>query len=213
MELENAYRSLLDRFGPQGWWPSDGGFRPKELEVCIGAILTQNTSWKNVEKALAELRKECRTVEELAAARKGRLEKLIRPSGYYRQKAERLKGFAEFILDYGGIRKFLKGVTREELLSIKGIGPETADSILLYACSKPWFVVDLYTRRVFSRFGLVREKGSYQKVQELFMEGLERDVDAYREFHALIVELAKKHCKKRPACEKCPLASGCKRML
>ncbi len=213
MELEEAYSRLLERFGPQGWWPSDGGFRPRELEVCIGAMLTQNTSWKNVEKALEGLRKECRTVEELASIRKGRLEKLIRPSGYYRQKAERLKGFARFIIGYGGMGKFLRKVTRDELLSVRGIGPETADSILLYACGKPWFVVDLYTKRVFSRAGLLGEKDSYGQVQELFMSGLERDVGKYREFHALIVELSKRHCRKRPSCRDCPLASGCRKML
>jgi endonuclease-3 related protein len=212
MELPDVYSRLLKSFGPQGWWPSEGGFRPRELEVCIGAILTQNTSWRNVEKALDGLRKECRTAEDLASMDTRRLESLVRPSGYYRQKAGRLKGFARFVLDYGGMGRFLKNVTREELLSIKGVGPETADSILLYACGKPWFVVDLYTKRVFSRMGLI-SSDDYHKVQDYFMSSIRKDVKAYREFHALIVELAKRHCMKRPSCEGCPLESGCRKML
>ena len=208
--LGKVYRKLLGHFGKLGWWPAGRGFRPREWEVCLGAILTQNTSWKNVEKALDNLKREgILSPEEVTGTGKGKLEELVRPSGYFRQKADRLKIFSRFVLGFGSFREFRERVTREQLLGVKGIGPETADSILLYACNKPSFVVDLYTKRVFSRLGLLKEKDSYQKVKEFFEEGLPRDTDVYREFHALIVEHSKRFCRKRPACSGCPLEREC----
>jgi endonuclease-3 related protein len=200
----SVYRRLLEHFGPQGWWPKRNCFSPPELEVCVGAILTQNTAWKNVEKALENLREAgCTDLKALAGTSREMLEGLIRPSGFYRQKAGYLKGLFGFMEG-----RSLKDVAREELLALKGIGPETADSILLYACGKPRFVVDMYTRRVFSRLGLLKEQ-DYHRVQAYFESSLPRDVEVYREFHALIVELAKGFCRAKPACSGCPLGEIC----
>lgn len=233
MNLVRVYERLLVSFGPQGWWPVSGKFAPAEWEVCIGAVLTQNTNWANVEKALAGMA-ECKmtNVSNVQYAEKGRLEQAIRSSGFYRQKAERLRTLAEFISDFGGFRSFAKTVTRNELLSVKGLGPETVDSILLYALNRPVFVIDAYTRRVFTRLGfnlVDRERKFGRQAPEKPREDYElwrwffetaipkHDSDEararmFKEFHALIVELAKRHCRaSRPACGNCPLNESCQK--
>lgn len=211
MKLIEVYQTLLEAFGKQEWWPMDGGFSPPEWEVCLGAILTQNTNWKNVERALENLRGEgiTRPVDVLKTGRE-ELAGLIKPSGYYNQKAIKLKDFADFVLGFGGFRGFSRRVSRETLLKVRGIGPETCDSILLYALGRPFFVVDAYTRRVFSRLGLLKDGPGYEEVRLLFENNIPKDVNLYREYHALIVELGKNHCKKRPLCEKCPMSGECK---
>jgi len=206
MELMEIYELLLERFGEQEWWPMKRGFGPKEFEVCVGAILTQNTNWNNVEKSLKKMKEEKLTdVKAINKINPKKLEVVIRSSGFYKQKAKRLKEFAKI----SARKNFYRNITREELLKINGIGTETADSILLYACDKPFFVVDAYTRRIFSRLGLIDEAMKYDEIRRFFEGNLPRDVDVYKEFHALIVELAKKHCKAKPSCEECLLREDC----
>ncbi len=208
MELLDVYNTLESHFGPQHWWPADTPF-----EVVVGAILTQNTSWKNVEKAIENLKGEgvlnpggiYRISEE-------RLETLLIPSGFFKVKTARLKHFINFLFGkYGGDLESLlslePALLRTELLGINGIGKETADSIILYAADKPAFVVDAYTRRVFERLGVLEKDAAYDEIKQLFEEQLPRDTKIYNEFHALIVKLAKDICRKRPVCEKCPLVS------
>ena len=198
------YNKLLMAFGPQYWWPvSKSTNRTEEqsrFEISVGAILTQNTSWQNVEKAISNLiENKMLSKEAMKNAKPGRLAFLIRSSGYYKQKAKKLKIFANFSGD----------ITRENLLGLWGIGPETADSILLYAYNKPYFVVDAYTKRIFTRLGLLKGDESYEEIRSLFEKNLPKDVKIYNEFHALIVKLAKIHCRKKPNCNNCPLSSGC----
>jgi len=226
-EVIGIYQTLLRSFGPQGWWPMGGkyldksgkavkpgdGFSPPEWEVCIGAILTQNTSWKNVEKALVLLKQNGMTSpKRVAEAGASELERSVRPSGFYRQKAERLKVFADFVLGFGGFRGFSGKVTREQLLKVRGIGPETADSIMLYALDRPVFVVDAYTRRVFMRLGF-GDKGGYEEWRQFFESSMLHDTSVYSEYHALIVELAKRHCRKKPVCHGCPLEKMCGKII
>jgi len=188
-DILDEYHILLDKYGPQGWWPLQGiGYHPgdytypktdqQRFEICIGAILTQNTAWKNVEKALKNLAvfKALHPVK-LQELNIIKLKTLIKPAGYYNQKAKKLKIFAEFYL-----KNSLP--TREELLDIWGIGPETADSMLLYGFSQPLFVVDTYTRRTFPEFKL----SSYEEIQACFHKALPKDFKIYQEYHALIVE-------------------------
>ena len=204
--IKGFYDVLYKRYGPQGWWPAD-----TELECILGAILTQNTSWKNVEKALGNLKKEgLISVEKLAWIPIEVLSELIRPSGYFNQKATKIKNFIKFIMENydGDFQKMLKEDTRalrEKLLSIRGIGPETADSILLYAARKPAFAVDAYTYRILSRHGLIPEGTTYEEIREVFMDSLPKDVELFNEYHALLVRLGKEQCKKSPICEGCPL--------
>jgi len=209
-----VYKLLHKSFGQQHWWPMGGGFRPREWEVCVGAILTQNTAWTNVEKALANLRKhKVVTAEKMLQAKTNDLAIMIKPSGYYNQKAARLRGFSEYVLSFGSVQKFLKNAGRHDLLKVKGIGPETADSILLYACGKPHFVVDAYTKRIFARVGLVKNNAGYDEIQKFFEKNMKKDEKLYNEFHALIVELAKRHCKKKPLCKSCPLEGKCAKRI
>lgn len=207
-ELMEMYRLLLDRLGPQHWWPAESA-----IEVLVGAILTQNTNWKNVEKAIRQLSSSgllsLRTIYE---ARLPELAEVIKPAGYYNVKAKRLKNLVSHLVEgyEADLESFFSQKTsklREELLSIKGIGPETADSILLYAGGHPVFVVDAYTFRILSRHGLCDETTTYKDLQELFMDHLPGEADLFNEFHALIVQTAKQFCTKRPACEDCPLAN------
>jgi endonuclease III related protein len=201
--LNEVYNILLDQYGKQGWWPLKGVYSGKVpkgdeiFEVCLGAILTQNTSWTNVEKALENLGEASRarvlTSEELSL--------LIRPAGYYNQKVKKIKEFISF-LESGA------SVTRESLLGVWGIGPETADSMLLYGYGQKYFVIDAYTKRIFSRLGV--SEGDYAYWQELFHGSFEGDVYMYKEYHALIVEHAKRHCKVKPSCEGCCLKGMCK---
>ncbi len=205
--LEKAYPSLKD--WPNGEWPLSGEFRPQRFEVVVGAILTQNVSWKNVEKVLIRMIEEQLVeADRIERCPQAFLEETIRSAGFYRQKAKRLKGIARFILAYPG--EFYSEVRREELLSIPGIGPETADSILLYACDRSCFVVDAYTRRLFARYGLLSPKESYQQVQQLFESHLPADVPLYKRFHALIVEHAKQICRKTPVCQDCVFREECR---
>ncbi len=202
--LLDIYNRMLERLGRQNWWPADTPF-----EVCVGAILTQNTNWKNVEKAIKNLKKsKALSPEAIASMPLDRLEELVRPSGFYKQKARRLKDFSQWLVEKGGIGSLSlidTDTLREELLSIKGIGPETADSILLYALNRPVFVVDAYTYRIFTRHGIVDEDIDYNELQALFMENLPHDVELFKEYHALIVVVGKSFCKRRPLCGGCPL--------
>lgn len=207
--LMEIYSLLLNEFGKQNWWPADSKF-----EVCVGAILTQMTSWKNVEKAINNLKNEnLLKLEKITQLNQKRLEDLIKPSGFYKQKARRLKRFSNYIYkNYGCLETFFKSKEtsqlREELLQIKGIGEETVDSILLYGGDKLTFVIDAYTKRIFK--GLEIEIGkNYEEIKAWFEKELPRNLEIYKEFHALIVELGKRYCKTEPECEKCPINYLC----
>jgi len=205
--LLKIYQKLYEAFGPQHWWPGETPF-----EIAVGAILTQNTNWGNVEKAINNLKKQnalsAKAIHEMPVKK---LSELIRPAGYYNIKAKRLKSFIDFLMnDYHGSMKKMKNeylyLLREKLLSINGIGPETADSIILYALEKPVFVIDTYTKRVISRHGIMNHEKSYDEFQELFYSALEKDVKLFNEYHALFVRIGKTFCKKKkPLCELCPL--------
>ncbi|MEK6567532.1 MAG: endonuclease III domain-containing protein [Candidatus Omnitrophota bacterium] len=205
--LEAIYDKLYRHFGPQSWWPGETPF-----EVIVGAILTQNTNWQNVSRAIDNLKKaKVLTPQKLHSLPIVKLAQLIRPSGYFNIKAKRLKEFLNFLFNnYGGSLKKMFGRPledlRKEILSVKGIGPETADSILLYAGGLPVFVVDAYTKRIFSRQKLLSEEADYHTVQQIFVENLKKDVRLYNEYHALIVRLGKDFCKKtNPKCQICPI--------
>ena len=205
--IPRIYALLLDAYGPQGWWPVGGSYFPKRhdpFEVTVGAILTQNTSWKNASMAVEGLSsREMLSVSAILNADMENLAETIRCSGYYNQKADRLKRVCQFLHHASG-----RTPTREELLAIKGIGPETADSILLYAYHIPVFVIDAYTRRVFSRIGMICEHMSYDELQGFFMQHLPVDVKLFNEYHALIVNHAKAVCGKVPCCSDCVVAQG-----
>ena len=200
------YQHLYKALGPQKWWPADSPF-----EVIIGAILTQNTSWKNVEKALGVLkRNKVLTPRKLYDIEEKRLAEAIRSSGFFNIKAKRIKHFIRFLFEnYQGSleRMFLEdgGCLREKLLEVNGVGPETVDSILLYAGGKPFFVVDAYTKRILLLHDLISDNASYHDIQALFMDNLEKDVSMFNEYHALLVYVGKYFCKKIPCCEGCPL--------
>jgi len=203
------YERLYNNFGSRGWWPGDTPF-----EVIVGAILTQNTSWKNVEKAIAQLKSDnLLDLEGMYKVEESVLAKAIRSSGFYNIKAARLKNFLVFLIDeYKGnldvmFSEDLEDI-RDKLLGVNGIGQETADSMLLYAGCKPVFVVDAYTKRIFSRHNFISEDNTYNEVQGLFMKNLPKNVDLYNEYHALIVNLGKNYCKKKPNCTDCPLSSS-----
>jgi endonuclease-3 related protein len=206
-EITDLYGRLLRAFGAQGWWPARTSF-----EVAVGAVLTQNTNWKNVEKAISHLRSAAAlTPSSMASLPRSRLASLIRSSGCYNIKARRLRNFLRYLRERHGLRmkSLLDTPTdrlRQELLEVGGIGPETADSILLYAAGRPVFVVDAYTRRIFSRHGYVDEEVSYGGLQEFIESRLPVDTGLFNEFHALIVRLGKEYCRPRkPCCEECPL--------
>ncbi|HEV2287642.1 MAG TPA: hypothetical protein VGR81_01675 [Candidatus Acidoferrales bacterium] len=205
--LRQYYDALFRRLGPQSWWPAKTPF-----EVIVGAILTQNTSWSNVERAIANLRRErLLTPRSLERVPLLRLAILIRPSGYFRQKARKLKAFVRFLRkDYSGsLARMFQTPTlelREKLLVVHGIGPETADSILLYAGQKHVFVVDAYTKRILSRHGWVPEDATYEEMRGLIESEFPRHVSRYNEFHALLVSVGKNWCRPRePRCFECPL--------
>jgi endonuclease-3 related protein len=208
--LLKIYEELYGTFGPQHWWPGDTPF-----EVAVGAILTQNTSWSNVERAIINLKKEkLLNARRIYGLDKGRLARLIRPAGYFNVKAERLKSFVRFLMkQYGGsMKKMMKediNSIREELLGVHGVGPETADSIILYALDKSVFVIDAYTKRVLSRHGIGQQDESYERFQKLFHDAFDADdsqTQLFNEFHALFVAVGKTYCKPRePLCDKCPL--------
>ncbi len=211
-KISRIYARLLRAYGKQHWWPVTGA--NPELEICVGAILTQNTNWKNVEKAIANLRKaKLIDAKKLVDVKEKKLALLIRSSGYYNQKAKKLKEFARFVIEHGGLKKlFAKPELRELLLSVKGIGPETADSMILYAANKPVFVIDAYTRRIFSRLGPCSRNLTYHELQDLFHSKLKKDVKLFNEYHALIVMHGKDICKTKPQCEKCVLKKQCPKL-
>lgn len=203
---------MAAHYGPTGWWPGDTAF-----EIAVGAILTQNTAWTNVERAIANLKR-----EKLLAPRKildcpsKKLEEALKPSGYFRVKAKRLRSFCRFLVKQhdGSINRMARRhleTLRPELLGIDGIGPETADDILLYACDKPVFVVDAYTRRMLSRHGLVEPGIGYEELRRLFETHLDSDIYFFKEYHGLLVWTGKDYCRKKPKCEHCPLKPLLKR--
>lgn len=205
--LHDIYQRLYDHFGPQRWWPGETPY-----EVMIGAVLTQNTNWRNVEKAIDNLKRAgALSYAKMASMPTGLLAEYIRPAGYYNIKAARLHNLLGLIRErYGGSMDRMMaeetGELRQALLSVRGIGPETADSILLYAAQRPVFVVDAYTHRILSRHDLIGEDVMYDDVQQLFMDNIEPDTVLYNEFHALLVCAAKEYCRKtNPRCSACPL--------
>jgi endonuclease III related protein len=206
-KILQVYHHLLKTLGPQHWWPGDTPF-----EIIVGAILTQNTNWQNVVKAIHNLREaDLLDPHTLYNVPPEELEELIRPAGYFRVKARRLRSVLKFILERydGSLEKMFRAglpELREELLAVNGIGPETADSILLYAGNLPTFVVDAYTHRVLARHGWIGFEADYHQIQDYLLSSLPQDVQLYNEFHALIVHLGKHYCKKTdPKCRECPL--------
>lgn len=201
------YKAMRKRFGFLDWWPGE-----TTDEIVIGAILTQQTNWKNVEKAIANLKANgLLSIKAIANADPYILERMVRPSGYYRQKAARLRNFSQYVVgNHGSLRRMLSQDAqslRKELLGINGIGKETADSIILYASEKPVFVIDAYTIRIVDRvFGI---EYKYDKLQAAIENSIERDVKLYKDFHAQFVELGKRYCKKEPVCSSCPLSAKC----
>ncbi len=199
---------LFERYGPQHWWPAEHPF-----EVMVGAILTQNAAWQNVERAIAALRAaEALDPQVIVAAPPERLGAWIRPAGYFNVKAARLQAFCRWYLQAGGFEALAARPTeplRRALLAVHGIGPETADDILLYAFERPVFVIDAYTRRIFTRLGQGSARWGYEDWRAWFETALGADVPLYNEYHALIVRHAKVHCRVRPRCEGCPLALTC----
>ncbi len=215
--LQQIYNLLRNRFGYLNWWPGDTPF-----EVMVGAILTQNTSWTNVEKAIDNLKKTgilspkriLDLSSRISSSDEDNLSRLIKPSGYYNQKARRLRELSQWVInrcqgDLSTLQSVSTPDLREELLDINGIGLETADSILLYAFNRPVFVIDAYTRRIISRMGICDVDIKYKDLQELFVQNLDRDVELYNDFHAQIVALGKYHCKPKPLCGTCPLMGFC----
>ncbi len=205
-KLEGMFTKLLNHFGPQHWWPGE-----TELEVIIGAVLTQNTNWKNVEKAILNLKeKGLLSPQQLNALSVSELAQLIRPAGYFNIKAKRLKNLIDLLreryhLDLSRLLDEDTDTLRQKLLSVNGIGPETADSILLYAAHRPVFVVDAYTHRILRRHGMTDDQSDYHELQSLFMDHLPDDPSLYNEFHALIVKTGKEYCRRKPLCHLCPL--------
>ncbi len=205
-DLMEMYRSLLATFGPRRWWPAEGHF-----EMMVGAVLTQNTSWHNVVKALDNLKRAgCLRPRKIFEIDPERLAELIRPAGYYNLKARRLKNFVAYIVRHhrGSPMRMLATPAerlRSELLKINGVGRETADCILLYAARHPIFVVDAYTGRVMARHGLISADASYDEIQSFFHRHLPPDEKLYNEYHALLVEVGKRFCRRRARCRGCPL--------
>ena len=205
-KLNEIYERLLKAYGPQHWWPAES-----PLEVLVGAVLTQNTNWQGVEKAMANLKRHnLLKPHKLQALPTEDLALLIKPAGYFNVQSRRLKNLIEFMIEaYSGDLETMgqaeTGRLRQELLAVNGVGPETADSILLYALQKPFFVVDTYTYRVMSRHGFIGEEVSYDELQGLFTQHLPLDVKLFNEYHALLVRVGKLHCKRKPRCQGCPL--------
>ncbi|MGJ8455054.1 endonuclease III domain-containing protein [Pseudothermotoga sp. U03pept] len=208
--LLQIYRTLFDMYGPQGWWPAESWF-----EVVVGAILTQNTSWKNVEKVISNLKRNgLLKPERLFSLSKEEIAALIKPAGFYNLKANRLKNLMDLLNKYNfDFDNLSKKLTREELLSVKGVGKESCDSILLYAFNRPIFVVDSYTRRIFSRLAVVKPEDDYDEIQKLF-QLIPQNVEIYKEYHALIVKHAKELCtKNKPKCPSCPIKNHCRYLI
>jgi endonuclease-3 related protein len=206
--LLGVFHRLLGAYGARHWWPGDDPF-----EIMVGAVLTQNTAWSNVERAIANL-KAAQALDPavIAEAPAARLAEWIRPSGYFNVKARRLQAFCRWYRDQGGLRRLRTldtGALRRAVLSVHGVGPETADDIVLYAFERPVFVIDAYTRRVFSRLGWITGKEAYEALRRGFEGGLGPDTVLYNEYHALIVHHGKEVCRTRPRCGQCPLRGMC----
>jgi len=205
---KGVYTRLLRQHGPQQWWPADNSF-----EVMVGAVLTQNTAWTNVEKAIVNLKRaRALSLKRMATMPLDELAQLIRPSGYFNLKAKRLQAFCHWLSRRGGVARLAQIETpalRDELLAVYGIGPETADDILLYALDRPVFVIDAYTRRIFSRLEIIDGSEPYDELRTDFERRLQGDIDLYGEYHALIVNHGKDICKKSPVCNRCHLAAHC----
>ncbi len=206
------YNKLYAHFGPQQWWPGENDF-----EVIVGAVLTQNTAWTNVEKAIANLKKDGKMeLNRLLKMPDAKMARLIKPSGYFNLKTKRLKAVLNFLssTDSGNWREFLKKAplqkARQTLLSVYGIGPETADSILLYAANRPAFVIDAYTLRFGKRMGFLTDGAGYEEARSCFMENIPKSAKLYNEYHALLVMEGKHYCKPKPACAKCPTSKMCR---
>jgi endonuclease-3 related protein len=208
--LSWLYRALYDRYGPQHWWPAETPF-----EVMVGAVLTQNTAWTNVEAAIANLKgARCLNADEILGCPHAALAQLIRPVGYFNIKSQRLKAFCAWYLAHGGYAALRARKTAElriALLTVNGIGPETADDILLYAFQRPVFVIDAYTRRLLRRLGLLAGDEGYEAVRTMFEAALEPDAALFNEYHALIVHHVKNTCRRQPECARCCLVTACAR--
>ena len=208
--LQDIFHILLEQYGPRHWWPADTPF-----EVCVGAILTQNTNWGNVEKAITNLKRDgLLAAEALRDVPIERLAEVIRPAGFFNVKSTRLKDFVDWLFVHydGRLERMFSGdwrVLRGELLKVRGIGHETCDSMLLYAGNKPSFVVDAYTMRLMSHMGLISQGAGYEEVRAMFMENLPADAALFNEYHALIVQHCKEHCRKKPLCPGCELHFSC----
>lgn len=211
-EARAVFESLRHAYGPQRWWPGDGPF-----EVIVGAVLTQNTAWRNVERAIDGLKaRDVLRPERILALPFEELAQLIRSSGYFNVKARRLRALCRWYRDEGGfeaLRRLETGELRRGLVSVHGIGPETADDILLYAFERPVFVIDAYTRRIFSRLGLLAANSGYEQMRAAFEHSLGPDTELFNEFHALIVAHGKDVCRSAPRCGDCCLASICPQVM
>lgn len=207
-QLRRVFEALLERYGPQQWWPAETPF-----EVMVGAVLTQNTAWQNVERAIHHLKRTGQLdPQAIVALPPDDLALLLRPSGYFNVKAKRLQSFCRALLARGGERAYQRLPTealRRALLAIHGVGPETADDMLLYAFERPVFVIDAYTRRLLVRLGYTPGGESYETLRKGFEHALAPDVALFNEYHALIVRHAKAHCRARPVCRGCPLLKHC----
>lgn len=207
-QLLDTYRRLLNRYGPQHWWPGDSPF-----EIMVGAVLTQNTAWINVERAIRNLvSRQLMDPRRILTCDAGRLAEMVKPSGYFNVKVRRLKAFCRFFLEAGGVERLRLRETNElrsALRAVHGIGPETADDILLYGLERPVFVIDAYTRRLFERLGLMSGEQSYEELRDGFERALGPDTPLFNEYHALIVRHVKDVCKVEPVCSECCLAERC----
>lgn len=207
--FRQVYDALYAAHGPQHWWPGDTAF-----EIMVGAVLTQNTAWVNVERAIANLKQAgALTPEAIAAAHPKRLAKWLKPSGYFNVKAKRLRAFCRWLLAQGGVAALAPLPTdelRARLLAVHGVGPETADDILLYAFARPVFVIDAYTRRIFQRLGAIDGDEGYDTLRLAFERALGPDTDLFNEYHGLIVRQGKDVCRTRPLCAQCAIARLCR---
>lgn len=208
IDLTQVYKKLFSCYGPQHWWPGNSPF-----EIMVGAILTQNTAWLNVERAINNLKlNDSLTPQKILDTPSSKLAEWIKPSGYFNLKAQRLQNFCQWYVDAGELAALSLCETstlRKQLLTINGVGPETADDILLYAFERPVFVIDAYTRRLFSRLALPEHDAAYEPLRHVFETNLEADVSLFNEYHALIVRHVKDICKRTPVCERCCLANLC----
>ncbi len=211
MSLKRIYNTLFKCYGPQGWWPGETPF-----EIMVGAVLTQNTAWLNVERAINNLLDaDALSPEAILEAQPTQLASWLKPSGYFNVKAKRLKNYCHWYLQndtYQGLSVWPTEALRSGLLSVNGVGPETADDILLYAFERPVFVIDAYTRRLFKRLGLIEGDEHYEELRQFFESGLRKSnerIKLFNEYHALIVSHAKDFCKTRPVCEQCCLFKLC----